>query len=159
MLPDSPYPATDHAAAHGGAVQRTRPVDVRNHNRPKRMPERRHRRPELHGRILRRPPATPRVALRRRRPLHAVPKPDRRPRPLRPAHAVGLVAVDVQRPRARHRPDDALRPAVRHRRERGLSGMRHPGRVGRHARQQKGQVDRPRLRAARSSCLSPFPTT
>ena len=26
----------------------------------------------------------------------------------RPAHAVGLVAVDVQRPRARHRPDNAL---------------------------------------------------
>ena len=61
---------------------------------------------------------------------------------------MGLVAVDVQRPRARHRPDDALRQAVRHRRERGLSGMRHPRRVGRHARQQAGQVDRPGMRAA-----------
>ena len=47
MLPNSPDPATDHAAARGGAVQRTRPVDVRNHNRQKWTPERRHRRPEL----------------------------------------------------------------------------------------------------------------
>ena len=78
-------------------------VDVRNHNRPKRTPELRHRRPDVHGRILRRPPATPRVALRRRRPRRAVAQPDRRPRPLRPAHAMGLVAVDVQRPRARLR--------------------------------------------------------
>ena len=65
-----------------GAVQGTRPSGVRHNNRPKRMPERRHRRPELHGRIFRRPTATPRVALRRRRPLRAVPEPDRRPRPI-----------------------------------------------------------------------------
>ena len=67
----------------------------------------------------------------------------------RAADAMGLVAVDVQRPRARHRPDNAVRPPLRRRRERGLSGMRHPGRVGRHARQQTGQMDRTRLRAAR----------
>ena len=51
----------------------TRLLDVCNHNRPKRTPERRRRRPDLHGRILRCPAATPRMALRRRRPLHAVP--------------------------------------------------------------------------------------
>ena len=90
------------------------------------------------------------------RTLRALAESDRRPRPLRPAHAMGLVAVDVQRPRARHRPDNALRPTVRHRRERGLSGMRHPGGVGRHARQQTRQVDRPGLRAARFACRSPF---
>ena len=146
--PDHP---TDHAEPQRGAVQRTRALDLRNHNRQKRMPKRSHRRPELHGRILRHSAAAPRVALRRRRPLHAVAESDRRPRLLRPAHAMGLVAVDVQRPRARHRPDNALRPALRRRRERGLSGMRHPGRLGRHARQQKGRVDRPRLRAARSA--------
>ena len=39
-------------------------------------------RPDLHGWILRRPAKTPRVALRRRRPLHSVPESDRRPRPL-----------------------------------------------------------------------------
>ena len=66
----------------------------------------------------------------------------------RAAHAVGLVAVDVQRHRARHRPYNALRPTVRHRRERGLSGMRHPRRAGRHARQQAWQVNRPGMRAA-----------
>ena len=57
---------------------RDSPSCVRNHNRPKRMPKRSHRRLDLHGRILRRPPAT----LRRRRPLHAIPKSDRRARPL-----------------------------------------------------------------------------
>ena len=124
------------------------PSGVRNRNRPKRTPELRHRRPDVHGRILRRPTATPRVALRRRRPLRAVPESDRRPRPLRAADAVGSAAVDVQRPRARHRHDNAPRPTLRHRRERGLSGMRHPGGAGRHARQQAGQVDRPGGRAA-----------
>ena len=74
------------------------PSCVRNRNRPKRTPELRHRRPELHGRILRRPTATPRVALRRRRLLHAVPQPDRRRARFRPTDAVGSVAVDVQRP-------------------------------------------------------------
>ena len=59
MAPDSPDPATDYAASHLGAVQGTRPVDVRNHNRQKRTPELRHRRPKLHGRILRRPTAPP----------------------------------------------------------------------------------------------------
>ena len=76
-------------------------------NRPQRMRERRHRRPDLHGRILRRSAAPSRVALRRLRPLNAVPEPDRRPRPLRPADATGSVAVEIRRPRARHRPDDA----------------------------------------------------
>ena len=85
MLSDSSDHPTDHAASQRGAVQRTRPPDVRNHNRQKRIPELRHRRPELHGRILRRPAATPRMALRRGRPLHALAQPDRRARfaPLR----------------------------------------------------------------------------
>ena len=55
------------------------------------------------------------------------------------------------RPRARHSPDNALRQALRHSRERRLSGMRHPGRVGSPARQQAGQVDSPHGRAARSA--------
>ena len=50
---------------------RDSPAVVRDHNRPKRTPKLRHRRPDVHGRILRRPPATLRMALRRRRPLHA----------------------------------------------------------------------------------------
>ena len=60
MLPDSPDPATDHAEPHGGAVQRTCPVDVRNHNRQKRTPKLRHRRPDLHGRI---PPTMRAIAM------------------------------------------------------------------------------------------------
>ena len=75
----------------------------------------------------------------------------------RAANEMGPVAVEVERPRARHRPDDALRQAVRHSRERGLSGMRHPSRVGRPARQQARQVDSPHRRAARTACLSLFP--
>ena len=124
---------------------------ARNDNRPKRMSDRRRRQTLLHRRILRRPTAPPRVALRWRGPLHPVPESDRRPRPLRAADEMGLVAVEVQRPRARHRPDDALRQALRHSRERGLSRMRHPGRVGRPARQQARQVDSPHGRAARTA--------
>ena len=58
------------------------PWGARNHNRPKRMPNRRRRQALLHARILIRPPETPRMALRRSRPLHAVPESDRCPRPL-----------------------------------------------------------------------------
>ena len=94
------------------------------HNSPKRTPELRHRRPDLHGRIIRRPPAPPRLALRRRRPLRAVAQPDRRSRPLRAADwTSGDIALAIA-------PTDALRPTPRHRRERGLSGMRHPRRAG-----------------------------
>ena len=125
-------------------------------NRPQRMQERSHRRPDLHGRILRRSAAPSRAALRRLRPLNAVSEPDRRPRPLRPADATGSVAVEIRRPRARHRPDDALRLAARHRRERGLSGMRHPCRLGCHARQQAGQADRLASEPL-TACRSPFP--
>ena len=84
------------------------------------------------------------------------PNRDRRPRPLRPADATGSVAVEIRRPRARHRPDDALRQAARHRRERGLSGMRHPCRLGCHARQQAGQADRLASEPL-TACRSPFP--
>ena len=66
---------------------------ARNDNRPKRMPDRSRRRAFLHGRILRRPAETPRVAVRRSRPLHATPQSDRRPRPLRAADEMGLVAL------------------------------------------------------------------
>ena len=133
---------------------RDSPSNVRNHNRPKRTPELRHRRPDLHGRILRRPAASPRVDLRRTD--RSAPSPNRidvRAR-FRPAHAAGLGAVDVQRPRARHRPDNPLRQDARHRRERGLSGMRHPRRVGRHARQQ----DRPGGRSANRLSVAIPPT-
>ena len=68
----------------------------------------------------------------------------------RAADGLGLVDVEVRRSRARHRPDNALRQALRRRRERGLSGMRHPGRLDRPARQQTRQVDRPYMRTARS---------
>ena len=72
---------------------------------------------------------------------------------------MGLVAVDVRRPRARHIPDNALRPAARHRRERGLSGMRHSRRrMGRHARQQARQVDRLGARAANRLSVAIPPT-
>ena len=54
------------------------------------------------------------------------------------------------------RSDYALRQVARHRSERGLSGMRHPGRLGRHARQHTGQANRTRRRAANRR-LSPFP--
>ena len=121
---------------------------ARNDNRPKRMPNRR-RQALLHARILRRPAAPPRSAVRRSRPLHALAESDRRPRPLRAADEMGPVAVEVQRPRARHRPDNALRQALRRSRKRRLSGMRRPCRVGRHARQQARQVNRPRRRSAR----------
>ena len=134
---------------------------ARNHNRPKRMPDRRRRQALLHARILRRPTAPPRAALQRGRPLHPVPESDRRPRPLRAADEMGPVAAEVQRPRARHRSDDALRQALRHSRERRLSRMRRPGRVGRPARQQVRQQDRQVGQTPQSSCstccLSPFP--
>ena len=81
----------------------------------------------------------------RARPL---PKSDRRPRLLRSADGAGSVAVEIRRPRARHRPDDALRQAGRRGRRRRLSRMRHPGRVGRHARQQARRVDSPGGRVA-----------
>ena len=112
-------------------------------NRPQRMQERRHRRPDLHGRILRRPHAPSRVALRRLRPLNAVPEPDIRPLPLRSADATGSVAVEVRRPRARIDPtmlSDRLRVIVASAVYRGCGP---PCRLGRHARQQAGQADRP----------------
>ena len=59
--------------------------------------------------------------------------------------------------RARHRPDNALRQDLRHSRERRLSEIRHPGRVGRHARQQARQADSPRAQICSTACLSPFP--
>ena len=137
---------------------RISPSGVRNHNRPNWMPERRHRRPDLHGRILRCPAAPPRVA------CYGVDRSTSSPNQIdvrarfRPADAMGLVAVDVQRPRARHRLDNALRQALRHRRERGLSGMRHTRGVGRHARQQARQVGRTRHRAANRLSVAIPPT-
>ena len=130
MLPDSSDHPTDHAASQRGAVQRTRPPAFGTVTAKSGCQNAVIAALTFTGRILRRPAATPRMALRRRRPLRAVPQSDRRPRPLRAADEMGLVAVDVQRPRARHRPDNALRPALRRRRERGLSGMRHPCPLG-----------------------------
>ena len=152
MLPDSLDPATDHAEPCRGAVQGTRPLGARN---PTAQSGRRNSvsaaltftggfsaarqriREWLYDGADRSAPSPNLIDVRAR---------------FRAADAMGAVAVEVRRPRACRRYDNALQEAARYRRERGLSGMRHPSGVG--ARQQTGQADRPGARAANRSSIA-----
>ena len=124
MLPDSPDPATDHAKPCRGAVQRTRSLGARSITAQSGRlysvsaaltftggfsAARQRIREWLYGGADRSAPSPNRIDVRAR---------------FRAADAMGAVAVEVRRPRARRRSDNALRQAARHRRERGLSGMR-----------------------------------